>query len=183
MKILKDNYNNINTEEVKELKSYPRKTICEHCQSELEYEKSDVRIGHLGCAYIDCPLCKRKTFLEDDNDIILTVDNVEFPTHFYHFSKETGAKDCCNNEEVVKRIREAIDYFRKNKDEYLWHTAYGNLCIYVHRYEGDENYEVVVTDNYYETNIDFELEDFKGYFKDYVKKDENYSFYGLGGSI
>ena len=164
MKVLLDNYNcteKYNENEV-EVEPYPRKLTCEKCGSELEYEKSDIRIGSLGCAYIDCPLCRYDNMLDDaDAELTLTKNNVEFPTHFFHFSKETGAVDVCNNEEVKKYIHKAIEYFRKNKSEFNWYACTGNLFISVDRYDGDESYWVVVTNNYYDTHIPFEKEDYK----------------------
>ena len=162
MKVLKDNYTNSKINEAIAIASpYPRKLICEYCNSELEYEKSDLRIGFLGCAYLDCPLCGRDNMIEEnENTITLTKDNVEFPAHFWHTCKENGAHDCCNNNEVKNAINKAIDYFRKNKDEYHWFTATGNMYVDVIKYEGDESYEVVVTNNYYGTSIPFEREDY-----------------------
>jgi hypothetical protein len=157
MKVLKDN-NCKNIE--KDIKKYPRKLICDDCLSELEYEEEDMRIGALGCMFVDCPCCGSSNFIDDEDGITLTKDNVEFPTHFFHTSKETCAVDCCNNDEIKKYIYKAIDYFRKNKNEYHWFTATGNLRIDVSRYDGDECYEVIVTNNYYETLIPFEREDY-----------------------
>ena len=158
MKVLVNKYNK---ESIKEAVKSTKKFICEYCGSELEYEESDMRIGAFGCAYIDCPCCGKNNVLYEEDGITLTKDNVKFPTHFWHTSKETGAVDCCNNEEVKKDIYRAIDYFRNNKDEYHWFTACGNLYVDVSRYEGDESYEIMVTKDYYETSIPFEREDYK----------------------
>lgn len=180
MKILKDNYRKykeevINKEAInnkkeiiekieKFIEPYPRKCTCDSCKSELEYKKSDTRIGALGCVYIDCPLCGYENMLiENEQEIELTADNVKFPTHFFHISKETGAVDTCNNEEVKKCIRKGIDYFRNNKndeDSYTWYTTYGNLFVQIYKYSGDENYWVLVSNNYYDTYIPFEPEDY-----------------------
>ena len=164
MKVLKDNYNKSYEDcfnEIRGVKPYPRKLVCDTCGSELEYEKSDTRIGALGCVFVDCPCCGRDNMIEEDEDFItLTADNVEFPTHFFHTSKETGAVDCCKNEEIKRYIRQAIEYFRKNKNEYNWFCCTGNLYIDVSRFEDDENYWVVVSNNYYDTYIPFEDEDY-----------------------
>lgn len=159
MKVLKDNYHN--EENINSVKRYPRKRICECCGSELEYEKADTNIGAFGCVYIICPLCGADNFIDDgENELTLTRDNVEFPTHFWHTSTETGAVDCCNNEEIKKHICEAIKYFRANKEESHWFTASGNLYVDVSRFDGDECYDVVVTKDYYETSIPFEAADY-----------------------
>lgn len=160
MKVLKDNYNKENTYIREEVEEYPKMLVCDTCGSELEYEKEDVRIGALGCGFVDCPCCGRDNMIDDYEGITLTKDNIEFPTHFFYTSNETGAVDVCNNEEVKKCIYDAIDYFRKNNDEYNWFCCYGNLYIEVRRWEGDEQYEVVVSNNYYDTYIPFEKEDY-----------------------
>lgn len=164
MKVLKDNYTKASTESpVKiEIKPYPRKHICEECSSELEYEKSDLRMGVLGCMHLDCPCCGYENMIEENEDTItLTVDNVVFPTHFFHTSKEHRAVDCCDNETVKKEIRKGIDFLRKNREEFSWMTAYGNLYIDITRYDGDENYVVFVSNDYYETYIPYADVDYK----------------------
>lgn len=162
MKVLQDNYTNSNViETVKLVNPYPRKTFCDNCCSELEYEESDLHMGYLGCMHLTCPLCNNENMIEEnENTITLTKDNVEFPTHFWHTSKENGAVDCLNNEDVKRAIGNAINYFRCHKDEYHWFTAYGNLRVDVIRYDGDESYEVAVTGNYYEVSIPFEDDDY-----------------------
>lgn len=163
MKVLKNNYNgNISpTIEDKKIEPYPRQIVCCECDSELEYEKSDLEMGVLGCMHLKCPLCGYNIMVEEnEGSIVLNANNVEFPVHFFHSSAKTGAVDCCNNEEIRKNIKRAVEYFRKNKEEYNWNTEYGNLCFNVYRYEGDENYYVTVSENYYSTYIPFEPEDY-----------------------
>lgn len=156
MKVLKNNY------EAKKEESYPRFHVCGDCGSELEYEESDLRIGELGLVFLDCPLCDYENIIEgNENTITLTKDNVEFPTHFFHTSEEDGAVDVCTNEYVKESINKAIEYFRNNKNEFVWISETGNTSITVFRLDGDENYYVVVTNDYYSTNIPFEEEDYK----------------------
>lgn len=162
MKILKNNFNETDVgKDVKVIKPYPRELVCEQCGSSLEYEESDIRMGALGCVYLDCPLCHYENMLEEnENTITLTVNNVEFPTHFFHTSTEGGAVDCCNNEEIKKCIQKAVNYFRENKEAFNWSTQTGNLYICVRRYSDDEDYEVIVTKDYYSTYIPFEPKDY-----------------------
>ena len=162
MKVLVDNYKkNDYIEMNRRIESYPRKMVCECCNSELEYEESDIKIGAFGCAYIACPLCGSTNFIDNsEKELTLNRYNVEFPTHFWHTSVENGAVENCNNKEVKDAINRAIDYFRKNKDAENWFTACGNLHVNVTRFEGDENYDVVVTKDYYETYIPFEEADY-----------------------
>ena len=162
MKVLQNNYFEKDSQnEFNEIEPYPRKLVCEHCNSELEYDKSDLRIGALGCVHLDCPCCGKSNAIDSHEDeLILTVNNIEFPTHFWHTSKENGAVDCCNNERIREYIRNAIDYFRTNKDKYTWYTYIGNCFIAVFRYDGDKNYEIIVSDSYYSTYIPFESKDY-----------------------
>lgn len=159
MKVLKDNYNET-VEEIKRLKAepYPRKLSCEKCESELEYDKSDKETGEYGLYYIKCPLCNHDNYLDEGEDI--TVENIEFPTHFGHTSDE-NAVDCFNNETIKKYIREAITFFRKNKEVFDWggHIT-GNLYLSVNKYSGDEMYEITASNDFYHTCIPFEAEDY-----------------------
>ena len=162
IKILKDNSKNIEVKEEKQIEPYPRKLICEGCQSELEYDESALVMGEYGCMYVDCPICGEHNMLVDnEKSITLTVDNIEFPIHFHHVSEETGAKDVCNTEEIRERLRSAITYFRKNKDEYIWHSWCGNLYVMVHKWSGDEEYKVVVSKDFYNMEIPFESDDYE----------------------
>ena len=161
MKVLKNNYGKVAVahETIIEPK-YPRKLICDECESELEYEKSDIEMGVLGYMHLKCPLCGYDNMLcDNENNIVLTKDNVEFPTHFFHTSKDS-AVDICNNEQVKKYIHNAISYFRENKEEFAYATGSGNLTVHVYRYSGDEEYYVVISNDYYDTYIPFENEDY-----------------------
>ena len=161
MKVLENNYNQDNTNKHEQVEPYPRKLICENCLSKLEYEKSDLIIGVYRASHLKCPLCGYANMLDgNENDVTLTKDNVEFPIHFNHTSTETGAVDTCNNEFVRECIQNGIDYFRKNKEEFVYYTGTGNTMIYIFRFDGDENYEVVVTNDYYSTYIPFEGRDY-----------------------
>lgn len=165
MKVLKNNYNagKIAAHETIVIPRYPRKYICDSCESELEYDKSDLRMGEYGCMHLTCPLCKWDNMLEDHEDnITLTMYNIDFPTHYHHISKESGAIDICNNGNIREEIKNAIKYFREHKDEFEWGGwRSGNLYVDVHRYEDDEMYEVTVSNDFYNMDIPFEPEDYK----------------------
>lgn len=165
MNVLKNNFvkfdkTNAIVVKEKECKSYPRKLMCENCRSELEYEETDMRMGEYGCMFVDCPLCGYDNMLEDnEKNITLTIDNIEFPIHFHHTSKD-NAVDRCNLTEVRQDIKRAVEYFRKNKDEYIWYSWSGNLFVMVHRCSGDKEYAITVSGDFYSMNIPFEREDY-----------------------
>lgn len=161
MKVLKDNFNKIATANGIVVKPRPKKFICENCGSELEYEKSDVHIGAYGASHVLCPLCGYDNMTDDEEyNIALTKNNIEFPTHFHHTSVETGAVDNCTTEFVRDCVKKAIDYFRMNKDEFAFSTGTGTTMVHVFRYTGDEDYEVFVSKDHYHTYINFEPEDY-----------------------
>ena len=124
MKVLKNNYKEFQdcVEKLQKtmIKPYPRKLVCENCGSELEYEESDLRMGALGCMYLDCPCCGRDNMLEEnENTITLTANNVEFPTHFFHTSKENGAVDVSDDEikkfQPSQEVDDAEDVIQGNR--------------------------------------------------------------------
>ena len=160
MKVLRDNFKQYTYIERND-NEFPKKLVCENCESELEYGKSDIFAGEYGCATVSCPLCGTVNYLDDgEHDLVLTADNVEFPTHFSHCSNYTGAVDCFNNEEIKKYIYKGIEYFRRNKDANFWFTCTGNLYICISRWEGDENYWIVASNDHYDTYIPFEAADY-----------------------
>lgn len=160
MKVLKDNFNPKEFK-VKDIEDYPRKHTCYNCYSELQYDETDMAMGYGGYMEIVCPLCGGVNALEDnEHNIKLTPDNIEFPVHFWHTCKENGAVDICNTKEIREYLRKAIDWFRKNKDEYHWHCRTGNLYISVSRFDRDRIYEVILSNNYYEVEIPFEKVDY-----------------------
>ena len=157
MKILKDNYTEIISEQTSD---YPKNMTCEGCSSELEYDESDFKIGTYGCYYVYCPLCGEGNLIEEKEGIKLTFDNVEFPTHYWHTCKENGAVDMCNNKKINEWLKQAFAYFKENKDEFSWWTQTGNLRVEVHKFDGDKYYEILVTNNFYTTEIEFEHDDY-----------------------
>lgn len=158
MKVLKNNFSGKPIKEVKY--TYPRKIECDECKSELEYEKSDIEFGAYGCPEITCPLCGTKFVLEDEDEMVLTKENISFPNHFWHTCKETGAVELSNNK-IEEYIRQGINHFRENKDDYYWFTETGDSHVEVKRYDGDEVYNIFISKNYYETDIPFSKEDYK----------------------
>ena len=154
MKIIKNNtYNNIDEPEVLNF-------TCEYCSSVLEITKDDTYIGWLGAEFITCPCCGKECMVDEFDGITLTVDNVEFPVHFHRTVLGEGVKEISASE-IKKEIKHGVNFFRKNKDQYSWHTTFGNLFLVIFRYSGDEVYSVFVTQDFYQTDIPFEEEDYE----------------------
>ena len=51
-------------------------------------------------------------------------------------------------------------WFRHNKEEFCWYTKFGDLFLAMLRYDGDEEYSVIATKDYYQTVIPFEEKDY-----------------------
>lgn len=133
---------------------------CDKCGSELEITEEDTYIGWLGAPHITCPCCGEECMVDDLDGITLTKDNLKFPVHFIRTVKELRHVIEVNSDEIIRDIQKGIEYFRNNKDEYNWYTSHGDLFLIIYRYPGDEEYFVMVTKDYYETYIPFELEDY-----------------------
>lgn len=161
MKVIKNNL-----EPNAEVKSrpYPREHVCEKCQSELEYDESDVYVGQMGYAYIKCPICGEENLLEDNEYAIkLSSENIEFPKHFHHTSKNTGAIDI-SSIAIQKWIQEGINDFRRRpKEKYDYSCQCGDTFLHIYRDNYDEEYDIVVSKDYYQTTIPFEEEDYTNY--------------------
>ena len=159
IKVLKDNSKNIEVKEEKNI-IYPLKINCDKCDSELEITEEDTHIGWLGARFITCPCCGKEAMVDELDGITLTKGNLEFPVHFNRTTKGLRNVVEINSDEIIKEIQKAIAYFRVNKDEYYWYTSHGDLFLIVFRYSGDEEYFVMVTKDFYETYVPFEIEDY-----------------------
>lgn len=135
--------------------------ICDKCDSELEIVEEDTHIGWLGAKFVTCPCCGEDTMIDELEGITLTKDNLEFPVHFNRTNKDLRKVVEVKSDEIIRNIKRAITYFRKNKDEWSWYTSYGDMFLNVYRFSGDEEYSVVVSKDFYETCIPFEKEDYE----------------------
>ena len=155
MKIIRDCYNvEVENEPVS------KQVECEHCSSVFEYESDDLQIGEFGCAYITCPCCGKRTWMDDEEGLRLTENNVVFPKHFWHCSVSAGAVHI-TKENINKYIKEGVKYLREHKKEFAYYTGTGDTCVIVFRFSGDSEYQVIVTQDYYETIIPFRADDFE----------------------
>lgn len=160
MEILKNNY------EYKKQKIKNQNTVfdvvCDNCGSELRVEEKDTHIGCFGAAYITCPCCKEESFVEEIKGITLTKDNFKFPLHFLRTNKDMRNVKEVSFSEIENEIKKGIDYLRSSNEENdYWYISYGNLFVVIFKYAGDEEYFILVTQDFYETYIPFEEEDYE----------------------
>ena len=152
MKVLKNSSN------VKVI-HYPIRHECECCASTLLVDEDDVKEGYLGMAYVVCPVCQKKTYLEIETlDKKVTIDNLKFPDNFYYTGGE-GSKEL-SIDEIRRYIKDAINFFRNNPDNFCYMTGSGDTAIFVLNYSGDENYEITLCKGYYSTEIEYEDGDY-----------------------
>lgn len=154
MKVLENNYEKVAR------RNTTWEIVCNYCGSVLEVGESDIEYGEYGCSQITCPCCGN---INDDLEAIpekrLTVENLSFPKHFRHLSAEDGAADVFDKD-VLKTIKDQIKFLRQYPEESFcggWVT--GNLMSIVMRYDGDEQFIVLVSKDFYETAIPFNEND------------------------
>ena len=137
-------------------KTFPMKVTCEFCSSELEIEESDLHEGYMGSMYIVCPVCGKNSYVDDIDTPPITADTIKFPEHFHYFGDGVDI----NNEEIQEWIKKAIKWFRENPENFSYSTGTGNTRIHVENFSGDEAYCVVVSKDFYETEIPYEKADY-----------------------
>ena len=143
-------------EEIKDIK-WPIKVKCENCDTELEVEESDIFYGALGLPFVRCPVCNKKTEVwEDGLGEAITKDNIEFPRHFFH--SIDGVE--ISADQVREWIQHGIDWFRENPEAFHYETGSGNTLVSINNYSGDEEYHVIVTQDYYDSFVPYEAADY-----------------------
>lgn len=161
MKIIKHNSDNKSS-----TISFPIKVTCEHCGSIIELEsEDDFHEGYHGMMFFKCPCCCKESYIDyPDIDKKVTIDNLNFPDNFWHFDSTDGETVHVQDEDVAEYIKNGILKLREHRfdDDYgdMFYTGSGDTLVYIKRYPGDEEYMVCVAQNYYQTEIPFELEDY-----------------------
>lgn len=152
---------------------YPIDVTCEYCGSRMLLEKSDVYIGPFGAVWYRCPICKRQCMADEATGITLTVDNIEFPKHFWHFG---NGKDL-SPEDIKQYIKDGVEYFRNNPDNFAFIAGTGNTYIIVENYSGDKEYHIVVAKDYYDMEIPYEDIDYN------IQDQNNWEWKNVGVNI
>lgn len=129
------------------------KITCPYCNSVLGVQQKDIVEGYLGILEIECPCCGE---MIDYGEKEITMDNIEFPKHFYYFGN-TPSK--VTEKDIKEFIHKAINYFREHKDNYGYYSSMGRHLIVVKRWPGDKCYAIYVAENYWSSEIPFADED------------------------
>lgn len=158
-----DKKNKTNENLVKDLNHYDR---CDNCGSQYGFTYDDILChGQYGLAVVKCPYCGSDTLTEDN--FVLTADNYSFPENFSHTLAIENGGDAVNvfdelgENGIVGYINRGIKYLREHKHCRDWggHIT-GNILVYIHKFEGDECYEVTCSKDFYTTNFSFTDEDY-----------------------
>ena len=118
--------------------------VCPHCSAKI-FPPRDV-----------CPVCGKNSYVDDIDTPPITADTIKFPEHFHYFGDGVDI----NNEEIQEWIKKAIKWFRENPENFSYSTGTGNTRIHVENFSGDEAYCVVVSKDFYETEIPYEKADY-----------------------
>ena len=99
-----------------------------------------------GAEWVDCPSCGERTFVSEG--IELTADTVEYPKHFYFYSKGKSVDD----EQINEWIKDAVNRLDKDVD-YSGHASGDTIVL---AYKSDEDYSsatVIVAKKYSECEV------------------------------
>ena len=125
-----------------ETSEYPKRTICEHCGAELEYDRDDEFVGLWGMKCITCPECNEDCFVSDHR-----VEPPNWKATFDHINSATAKE--LKNEDIQEYIDNCYKYLMneaKPGDFYM--TGSGDTMVFGFRYE--DTVDLYVTRDYYE---------------------------------
>lgn len=126
--------------------------ICSDCSNEFCAEPY---IGANGILWAKCPYCGAEEYIDDG--IALTVDNIEYPTHFYKYDSKYTKE--VSDERITEQIKRLINKINKDNDFYYW--ASGDTVIVVYKSDEDFNeVQVIVCRKYSESNVQIPKEKF-----------------------
>ena len=150
MKIIKDNRN----------KQLSDECTCQNCGSILLIDDDDIYKDEFNDSYWKCPLCSERNYIEEP---VVTIETIEYPKSFNNFLSisKGGTAVEIGKEEINKWVKECLEFLRDNPDEPFKYIASGNTTVIAFRHDGDEEYYVIVSNDYYDCYIPFEDEDYE----------------------
>lgn len=125
-----------------ETSEYPKRTICDHCGAELEYDRDDEFVGLWGMKCITCPECNEDCFVSNHR-----VEPPNWKATFDHVDSATAKE--LKNEDIQEYIDNCYKYLMneaKPGDFYM--TGSGDTMVFGFRYE--DTVDLYVTRDYYE---------------------------------
>lgn len=121
---------------------------CENCDTKIQYEKKDIKYREFGIPYLKCPVCNKNIDLYDEEDLKLDFNNIEYPTHFYHFDGKKGVE--IDNKQINIWIKELLNRIKKENKNYDFMCS-GNTMVFI--IKDKSGYNMFVCPNYYEGHI------------------------------
>ena len=157
-KILKNNYKGKVPQKKVQLTRDDYKIACQKCKSEIEYAANDIQYPDDVNSVVVCPCCGAEIPVCEKD---VTIENLVFPNDFYSF--EDGVK--ISDKKIKDFIQEGVDYLRssESQDDFFWYSGTGDTHVLVHRLDGDESYNVVVSRGYYELDLQYDDADYDAY--------------------
>ena len=131
---------------------------CEDCDTKIQYEEEDIKYGKFGIPYLKCPVCNKNINLDNEEDLKLNFNNIEYPTHFYHFDGKKGVE--IDNKQINIWIKELLNRIKKENKNYDFMCS-GNTMVFI--IKDKSGYNMFVCPNYYEGHI----------FREDLKEEEN----------
>lgn len=159
MEIIKNNYKRTDSENNSNpVEKYS--ITCQNCNSKLVATKEDMHIGWMGAYHITCPCCGEEEMIDVIPGIDVTAKNIQFPEHFYHTNSNSAKTVEILPDRINQEIKLGIKFFRDNKDEWAWYASFGDMFMAMYRLNGENEYYIAVTKDYYEGYVQFEEEDY-----------------------
>ena len=121
---------------------------CEDCDTKIQYEEEDIKYGKFGIPYLKCPVCNKNINLDNEEDLKLNFNNIEYPTHFYHFDGKKGVE--IDNKQINIWIKELLNRIKKENKNYDFMCS-GNTMVFI--IKDKSGYNMFVCPNYYEGHI------------------------------
>lgn len=124
---------------------------CEDCDTKIQYEEEDIKYGKFGIPYLKCPVCNKNINLQDEEILNLNFENIEYPTHFYHFDGKKGVE--IDNKQINIWIKELLNRIKEENKIYDFMCS-GNTMVFI--IKDKSGYDMFVCPNYYEGHIFYE---------------------------
>lgn len=140
-----------------ENKDFPILVKCEDCSTSVLIEGyDDLAIGPYGVYCWDCPCCGKTNIVKELDIAPLTIDDLEFPTHFC-YCDETHSTD----KEITTVIKSLVaKVATQDKDDNVGYIMGSDYFIFVKRDTTIGGYSIVVCKNPYDGCVDYGDKDY-----------------------